>query len=138
MTIVDQTWIQLQTKLPNFKLTRTNQARSICPSHDDKSPSLSISKTQQSILMNCHAGCTFNEITDAIGMKKSDFSNKIKPNTKSPKEVSRYDYQDDKGKTLCSVVRFQPKQFKRVRSVEGKDIWNWKGIEPPPLTDSLN
>ena len=132
MINIDQTWIQLQSILPKFKLIRANQATSLCPSHDDKTPSLSISKTQQSILMNCHAGCTFNEITDAIGMKKSDFSNKIKPMIKSHKEVCRYDYKDDNGKTLCSVVRFNPKKFMRVITIEGKEIWNWKGIEPPP------
>ena len=55
--LIEQTWIQLQSILPKFKLIRANQATSLCPSHDDKTPSLSISKTQQSILMNCHAGC---------------------------------------------------------------------------------
>merc|ERR1711991_915935 len=82
--------------------------------------------------MKCHAGCTYYEIVNALGMDKSNFSQKFKPNTKSLKEVCRYDYRDERSKTLCSVVRFQPKQFKRVRSVEGKEIWNWKGIEPPP------
>ena len=133
--LIEQTWIQLQSILPKFKLTGTNQATSLCPSHDDKSPSLSLSKTQQSILMKCHAGCTYYEIVNALGMDKSNFSQKLKPNTKSPKEVCRYDYRDEQSKTLCSVVRFQPKQFKKVRSVEGKEIWNWKGIEPPH-TDS--
>ena len=103
--LIEQTWIQLQSILPKFKLIRANQATSLCPSHDDKTPSLSISKTQKSILINCLAGRTFNEITDAIGMKKSDSSNKIKSMIKSHREVCRYDYKDDNGKTLCSVVR---------------------------------
>ena len=116
MTSVEQTWIRLQTILPNFKLIETNQAKALCPSHDDKSPSLSIRKTEHFIQLNCFAGCTYKEIVAATGMKKTDFSNKIKTSTKSPKEVCRYNYQDEKGNTICSVVRYKPKQFKRVRS----------------------
>ena len=132
MTSVEQTWIRLQTILPNFKLIETNQAKALCPSHDDKSPSLSIRKTEHFIQLNCFAGCTYKEIVAATGMKITDFSNKIKTSTKSPKEVCRYNYQDEKGNTICSVVRYKPKQFRRVRSFEGKEIWNWTGIDPPP------
>ena len=82
MTSVEQTWIRLQTILPNFKLIGTNQAKALCPSHDDKSPSLSISKTEHFIQLNCFAGCTYKEIVAATGMKKTDFSNKIKTSTK--------------------------------------------------------
>lgn len=70
MTSVEQTWIRLQTILPNFKLIGTNQAKALCPSHDDKSPSLSISKTEHFIQLNCFAGCTYKEIVAATGMKK--------------------------------------------------------------------
>jgi hypothetical protein len=41
---------------------------SICPAHDDKSPSLSIALGDDGrVLLKCHAGCSVEEIVHAIG-----------------------------------------------------------------------
>jgi len=40
-----------------------------CPAHEDKSPSLSITQSSDGkILLHCFAGCTIEEITDALGL----------------------------------------------------------------------
>jgi len=40
-----------------------------CPNHADTRPSLSISEgTDEKVLIYCHAGCTTQEICDAIGV----------------------------------------------------------------------
>jgi len=44
-----------------------------CPAHEDRNPSLSISEGNDGrVLLHCFAGCTLNEIVDAMGIKISD------------------------------------------------------------------
>jgi len=43
-----------------------------CPSHDDKSPSLSVSEAGNHILIHCFAGCEPSEILAAVNMQMSD------------------------------------------------------------------
>ena len=40
-----------------------------CPAHEDKKASLSITLTEDKILMRCHAGCSFSSICDGLGIK---------------------------------------------------------------------
>tara|TARA_R110002051_G_scaffold2108_5_gene10966 strand:+ start:3089 stop:5347 length:2259 start_codon:yes stop_codon:yes gene_type:complete len=40
-----------------------------CPSHEDKRASLSITLTEDKILMRCHAGCSFSSICEKLGIK---------------------------------------------------------------------
>lgn len=44
----------------------------ICPAHDDRSPSLSISEGDKGLLLKCWAGCTINEICSARGIEPKD------------------------------------------------------------------
>lgn len=37
-----------------------------CPTHDDKTPSLSITDSDKGVLVHCHAGCTFNEVSSEL------------------------------------------------------------------------
>ena len=39
----------------------------------DKSPSLSINQEHGTVLMHCHAGCTFKEIITSLGLSPKDF-----------------------------------------------------------------
>ena len=51
---------------------RGDQNTSCCPAHDDKNPSLSITEKDGKILLKCWAGCTNEEVVDALGLKLSD------------------------------------------------------------------
>lgn len=140
--MMEQTWQKLGLGLKRYSLNGINSAVASCPAHEDQTPSLSLEKKKDIILLKCHAGCSFKEIIEALGMTQKEFKaqKKAKP---IKKEVCRYDYQDDHGKTLGQVVRFLPKAFLRVRQVDGKDVWNWKGIKIVPyklphLIDSIN
>ena len=44
----------------------------LCPAHDDKSPSLSISLVNDKILLNCHTGCTIDDICLSLGIEQTD------------------------------------------------------------------
>ena len=44
----------------------------LCPSHDDKSASLSITLENDKILLYCHAGCNIDDICLSLGIEKSD------------------------------------------------------------------
>lgn len=44
-----------------------------CPSHRDRSPSLSIAEVGGGRpLLHCHAGCTYDEITSALGLERTE------------------------------------------------------------------
>lgn len=43
-----------------------------CPAHEDKGPSLSISKGEKGTIVYCHAGCSFIEIVNSVGLTPPD------------------------------------------------------------------
>ena len=46
----------------------------LCPAHNDKKPSLSVglSENKKQILLHCYAGCSAEDILNAVGLKKKD------------------------------------------------------------------
>ena len=44
----------------------------LCPAHDDKSPSLSITLENDRILLYCHTGCTIDDICLSLGIEQTD------------------------------------------------------------------
>ena len=47
--------------------------QAICPSHDDKNPSLSLRAGKDgNALVYCHAGCKTREIMAAVGLELAD------------------------------------------------------------------
>jgi len=51
---------------------RGSQYTVLCPAHDDKSPSLSVTEKDNKILLKCWSGCTTDEITGALGLELKD------------------------------------------------------------------
>lgn len=49
-----------------------NRWIALCPVHGDKNPSLSIKLAEDRILIHCFAGCTAEEITQAVGLSVQD------------------------------------------------------------------
>ncbi len=100
-----------------------------CPAHDDKDASLSISEgSNGKTIVKCFAGCSFEQITEAAGIEKTEFfGDDSKP--QRARIVAEYSYQDADGKEIFQVVRFDPKDFRqRVRDgVKWK--WSLKGID---------
>lgn len=44
----------------------------LCPAHNDHNPSLSIKEADGKTLIYCHAGCSVEEICDALGIEVKD------------------------------------------------------------------
>lgn len=56
-------------RLEKVKQTRKGNWLACCPAHDDSGPSLTIHEADDGrILVHCFAGCSFEEIKDAVGL----------------------------------------------------------------------
>jgi hypothetical protein len=63
----------LLNRLNKVKQTSSDSFKAVCPSHEDKSPSLSIRALPDGrILMHCFAGCEVHSVLAAIGLEMSD------------------------------------------------------------------
>jgi hypothetical protein len=60
--------------LDRFDLVRRDRRgwTARCPSHQDRSPSLSIRQGDRWWLLHCFAGCTSRAVTEAVGLRVSD------------------------------------------------------------------
>ena len=59
--------------LNKVKRTRRGTWLACCPSHDDKTASLSIRELDDGrLLVHCFAGCNVNEIVESVGLTLSD------------------------------------------------------------------
>jgi type II secretory pathway pseudopilin PulG len=93
----------------------------LCPTHDDSSPSLSISERNGKILFHCHAGCAVEKIVAAVGLKISEL---FAERNSTCHIAATYDYTDERGELLFQVVRLMPKTFKQRRP-DGRGGWTW-------------
>ncbi|MQT38107.1 virulence-associated protein E [Pseudomonas helleri] len=61
------------SRLDKVKSAGANKWIACCPAHLDKSPSLSITETSDGVvLIKCWAGCSANDIVQAIGLQLRD------------------------------------------------------------------
>lgn len=63
---------ELLSQLDGVRSRGTGKWSARCISHQDKTPSLSISEGERGLLVKCWAGCTLNEITAALGIEIKD------------------------------------------------------------------
>ena len=127
MNTLEKYWELFCSKLEQVK-HNNNSIVALCPSHDDKNPSLTASCNGEKILVKCQTGCTFDQIVSAVGMKQSQF---FIPKEKTPpkKHVATYKYEDKDGGHVMDVVRFEPKGF-RPKRPDGK--WALDGVTIVP------
>jgi hypothetical protein len=92
-----------------------------CPSHDDRHASVSFCDGDEGLIVECHAGCSFEQIAAAVGRRPADFFH----NGQGGRElVAAYDYTDAGGVLAYQVARFEPKDF-RCRRPDGHGGWTW-------------
>ena len=99
----------------------------LCPSHDDQRASFSFKDGNRGVLVKCHAGCSTEQICEALQLKPSDLFFDA-PMRHAPPAVphidTTYAYCDEQGDLLYEVVRFAPKDF-RQRRPDGVGGWAW-------------
>jgi 5S rRNA maturation endonuclease (ribonuclease M5) len=108
-----------------------------CPAHDDQTASLSFRDDRDGLLLHCHAGCTFEAITAALGIKPAElFHNNGTQSGKGDMNIAAvYPYTDAEGKLLFEVCRLEPKDFRQRRpdpTAKNGYAWNSKGVEQVP------
>jgi putative DNA primase/helicase len=110
--------------ISRFEVTSRNgrHAQAYCPAHEDRKASLSISQTNGTILLHCHAGCETGQVLRAVGLSFVDLS----ANGKPEKRIERvYTYRGETGAVLFEVVRFDDKSFAQRRP---DGTWGIEGI----------
>ena len=134
------------------------QHSGLCPAHNDSSPSLSLTLTEDRILIKCHSGCSIKEVCSGLGIKESDLFKKCGSDTKTKRtfnkkknnvqinsegkvqffsskhkkqvtENSRYTYHKVDGSVAFFVIRTEPKDF-RPMTTDGK--LSLEGVERVP------
>lgn len=126
-----------------------DQWKALCPSHQDRNPSLSIGTGDDGrVLLHCFAGCQSDAIVAALGLRASDLfaddgdrstTRAARPNgngSQTPKSGSprgtverSYNYVDEEGTRLFQVVRFRdPKGFRQRHRDAGLWRWSLKGV----------
>ena len=131
MSVATFTAESVAERLNGKKTTSGWQAH--CPAHEDRNASLSISQGADGrVLMHCHAGCSFDAITTAMGISPGDlFPAKPEPMTGGqPRLVAAYEYTNAQGELLFQVCLYDPKGFRQRRpDGAGGWIWNMEGVE---------
>lgn len=125
----------------NVKQTGPNQYICRCPAHYDKKSSLSIAynPVEDKIALHCHAGCSTADILTEIGRTWADImptseNETPKPLKKWQKNLeAEYRYTDAKGNYLYSKLRYEGKNIKYARIVDGEQVSTGKGGIPGEL-----
>jgi 5S rRNA maturation endonuclease (ribonuclease M5) len=93
-----------------------------CPSHDDTTPSLSVSAGENGrVLIHCQAGRPVDSVIAALNLTMADlFPPKMDGSKASIEAV--YDYTDEDRSLLFQVVRMRPKRFWQRRP-DGNGGW---------------
>lgn len=101
------------------------QVSALCPFHEDRTPSLSITNGNDRVLVKCHAGCDTDDILTALGLTRADLFNEPRQKGDKPTVIAEYQYVDEDGKLLFVAERRIPKDFRQKRP-DGKGGWDYK------------
>lgn len=95
-----------------------NQYIAKCPAHDDNRASLSVSAGEDGkILLNCHAGCTVDEITEALGLTKQDLF---------PRPTAAQDFQNLTKPVIAAIYKYRSPEgveYEKLRRSDKSFMW---------------
>lgn len=63
--------------------------QALCPAHEDRNPSLSVTAREGKILLFCHSGCTIESICAALKIRVSDLFPESRPTGKDRPGIVR-------------------------------------------------
>lgn len=114
----------LRDKLHNVK-GREQDFTALCPAHEDKNNSLSVTLKDGKIMVHCFAGCAVETIVESLGLQVADL---FADHKQKSKIVKTYDYTDESGQLLFQVCRLEPKSFRQRHKVGSEWRWDTKGV----------
>ncbi|MFF4448926.1 AAA family ATPase [Streptomyces sp. NPDC001502] len=79
-----------------------------CPAHEDRSPSLSITRSEKGAVLHCHAGCATEDVVAALQLAMPDLFDQPLDRAVKPTVVAQYPYVDEHGELLMTVKRLEP------------------------------
>jgi len=158
METINQTFNRIVEQTKATSTGTGGQYSGLCPAHNDSSPSLSLTQTEDRILIKCHSGCNIKKVCSGLGIKESDLFKKCGSDTKTKRicsekknnfqadsegkvqfysskhkrevtEEFRYTYHKSDGSAAFYVIRTEPKDF-RCMNPDGKLIL--EGVERVP------
>lgn len=99
-----------------------DQASAQCPAHDDRNPSLSVTRGDDQALLLCHGdkGCTTDDVVAALGLTLADLFD-------NPRG-SKYDYVDLSGSVTRSVFRSPDKKFRQTGDTKKRILYNLPAV----------
>ncbi len=111
----------LLSKFNHVRQAKPNRWEAQCPCHDDKKASLSITNTNDRVLLYCFAGCNVSDILKATGLTFTDLF------YESPKKtVDIYQYRNADGNLSHEKVKLRKpdgsKEFRQRHINENGDI----------------
>ena len=127
------------TRFNKVKPNGKNSYQALCPAHEDKNPSLTITIKDKKILLHCHAGCTTEAILTSLNLTMADLflddhhthdAPSAKPTQGIGKLVKVYKYETADRKPLFEVCRYEPKTFRQRHYVNGNPVWGLADIQP--------
>ena len=158
METINQTFNRIVELTKATPISTGGQHSGLCPAHNDRSPSLSLTLTEDRILIKFHSGCSIKEVCSGLGIKESDLFKKCGFDTKTKRsfnekknnvqinsegkvqffsskhkkqvtENSRYTYHKVDGSDAFYVIRTESKDF-RPMTTDGK--LSLEGVERVP------
>lgn len=111
-----------------------------CPAHNDRSPSLSVTRgTGGKALVHCHAGCPVESVVSALGLEISALFDETREEVKErlpPDQwpiTATYTYENSEGEPVFRVLRRTSedsgrKTFRQQRFVDGKWLPGLDGV----------
>jgi hypothetical protein len=92
-------------------IQRDHRARAKCPAHGDRRKSLVVTAEEDLVLIHCHAGCGFDAVVSALGLREAEFfRRRHRPVARSAEIEATYDYLATDG-TRLQKVRLERKRF---------------------------
>ena len=88
-------------------------ANAICPSHEDRKASLSVTLEADKILIRCHSGCDINTICGRLGVKVSELFTQRSVELKHHQRTHIVEPKPEQMKEICSSLLNQkePEEF---------------------------
>lgn len=107
-----------------------NEWKALCPAHDDRNPSLSVSVgTDGKALLKCFAGCSTSAVVEALGLSLAELMPPTTEGASRRRKVAEYRYRDASGAHRYTVLRYEPKDF---RQCTADGAWSLKGVRRVP------